>query len=34
MIQSAENYPVGDLFGVDKDVKYIVPKWSILCRSA
>lgn len=27
MIQSAEKYPVSDLFGVDKDVKYIVPKY-------
>lgn len=27
MIQSAEKYPVSDIFGVDKDVKYIVPKY-------
>jgi len=27
MIQSAEKYPVSDLFGIDKDVKYIVPKY-------
>lgn len=27
MIQSAEKYPVSDLFGTEKDIKYIVPKY-------
>lgn len=25
MIQSAEKYPISDIFGIDKDIKYIVP---------